>query len=701
MLPQTEFGLPPAAPPLAAPAIAALTQDRALIGLLRGTADPSNELIIVNSEAELAPHLAARPVSAALIDSMFVEGDLAAMTERLREQYPDLVLVVVGTTEEQTRVAAQITSGVVYRFLHRPVSAPRVRLFVDAALRRHEVEYTERTLEQKRPDFSQMTEPKAPNKPANPYLGVGIAAALVVAGGIAWSLFVGSGSEAKREEVAAEAPEKSAREAEKPALAEEPLRQAASPAPAAAAPANANIAAPAPAPTPTIAPVAAKPAPAPAPVVQAPPPAPVVPTKADRVKDLLARAEAALQRGDLIAPAAGNAHELFRATLAEDPGNSLAKAGLVRVADRLLSDAERELTAGRTAEAKRLVDTVNSLSPGNTRGAFLAMQIAKENERAALARAQQSAAKDKLDKGGTYLRLASTRLRTGNLIEPAEDNARFYLEAARALVPDDPVLIKIARDLQGELLDRAAQSARSGNAPETERWLANAESAGAQSGDIAGVRRVLNDSQIAARAARVTELQNSFATAMTAGRLVDGGANSAKAYLLALEQVDATHPAARDSRARLGGELLRELRIAAARSDFAGADRWLAELRAIDFGGPDVAAAERDLATARGVVAQRNTVVVESQLVRTEYVAPKIPFSARRSGISGWVELEFTVRADGATDQIVVTNSSPKNTYDDAAVAAVSEWRYRPVVRDGRPVEQRAQVRIRFAEEKE
>ena len=78
---------------------------------------------------------------------MFIEGDLAALSERLRDTWPDLVLVVVGTAEEQSNVASQITSGVVYRFLHRPVSAPRVRLFVDAALRRHEVENVERTLD--------------------------------------------------------------------------------------------------------------------------------------------------------------------------------------------------------------------------------------------------------------------------------------------------------------------------------------------------------------------------------------------------------------------------------------------------------------------------------------------------------------------------------------------------------------------------
>jgi DNA-binding response OmpR family regulator len=162
MLPQSEFESPMFANAQQAPvAIAALTQDRALIGLLRSVVDPATDVILVTSEAELTPHLNSRRVSVALLDSMFIEGDLAGLAERLRDTWNDLVLVVVGTAEEQSKVASQITSGVVYRFLHRPVSAPRVRLFVEAALRRHEVENVERTLEQQVPDFSRMEAPKA------------------------------------------------------------------------------------------------------------------------------------------------------------------------------------------------------------------------------------------------------------------------------------------------------------------------------------------------------------------------------------------------------------------------------------------------------------------------------------------------------------------------------------------------------------
>jgi protein TonB len=63
------------------------------------------------------------------------------------------------------------------------------------------------------------------------------------------------------------------------------------------------------------------------------------------------------------------------------------------------------------------------------------------------------------------------------------------------------------------------------------------------------------------------------------------------------------------------------------------------------------------------------------------------------------VELQFTVRKDGTTGDIVVTDSKPGKTFDAAAVNAVSQWRYKPVIRGGKPVDQRAAVRIRFLEE--
>jgi len=46
------------------------------------------------------------------------------------------VLVVAGGAAEQAALSAQVTSGEVYRFLHKPASEQRMRLFIDAAWRR-------------------------------------------------------------------------------------------------------------------------------------------------------------------------------------------------------------------------------------------------------------------------------------------------------------------------------------------------------------------------------------------------------------------------------------------------------------------------------------------------------------------------------------------------------------------------------------
>jgi TonB family protein len=730
MLPQSEYESPMFANAAAPVAIAAITQDRALIGLLRSVVDPSNDLILVSSEAELTPHLNSRRVSVAMLDSMFIEGDLGAMSERMRATWPDLVLVVVGTAEEQTKVAAQITSGVVYRFLHRPVSAPRVRLFVDAALRRHEVENVERTLEQTRPDFSRMEKAAKAAKAASSGKSRGVlpgiiaATVVVAAGGIWYAMSSGSAPEKVADDTAAPvvstpaesapaAPEAAspaaivaAQPEEKRAAAPEPEPVAAAPAPAVATPAadvsvreRLRMAA-----TPAVVQMPEEVAPR---VPQAPAPAPL--TFEQRLREQLTQAESALQRGELASPADRNAVTLFRGALELDPSNTLAKAGLVRVADRLLSAAERALTAGSVEDARKMVDVAESLTPATARGAFLMMQIEREQERAALTRAKDSDVQDKLEKGATYLRLANARLRSGALIEPSEDNARFYLEAAQQIIPEDPAVEETSRALQKQLLDRASTAATSGNAADTERWLANADSAGAQRQEMTGIRRSLQDTLIGARAGRMNTLTQSFTSALSAKRLSQPANDSAKTHLLALINTDATSPAVASARQSLGNAYLEEVRVALTRNDVTAADNWLNEARTIGFSGDEVKAAEASISAARTRAATpvgggtggltAGDVVGASSLQRLEYVAPKFPAMTRNRATSGWVELEFTVRADGSIGDIVVTNSNPRRTFDNAAMAAVGQWRYKPVVRDGKPVEQRAAVRIRFADE--
>ncbi len=78
-------------------------------------------------------------------------------------------------------------------------------------------------------------------------------------------------------------------------------------------------------------------------------------------------------------------------------------------------------------------------------------------------------------------------------------------------------------------------------------------------------------------------------------------------------------------------------------------------------------------------------------------IQPDYPIQARQKGIEGWVDVQFTVGADGSVRNPVVVDAEPKRIFDRAAIQAVKGWKYNPKIEDGRPVERRGiRVRIRF-----
>jgi len=57
---------------------------------------------------------------------------------------------------------------------------------------------------------------------------------------------------------------------------------------------------------------------------------------------------------------------------------------------------------------------------------------------------------------------------------------------------------------------------------------------------------------------------------------------------------------------------------------------------------------------------------------------PVYPADARRRHVEGYADVEFTVNAQGTVEGAHVTAAKPKGTFDAAAVAAVSRWRFPP-----------------------
>ena len=92
---------------------------------------------------------------------------------------------------------------------------------------------------------------------------------------------------------------------------------------------------------------------------------------------------------------------------------------------------------------------------------------------------------------------------------------------------------------------------------------------------------------------------------------------------------------------------------------------------------------------------------VESRdLVALVTPAPEYPVQALRSGLEGWVEVEFTVDERGATGDVLVAGAEPAGVFDAAATAAVAGWRYLPRVVNGRAVPQRTSATLRFSVER-
>ena len=68
-------------------------------------------------------------------------------------------------------------------------------------------------------------------------------------------------------------------------------------------------------------------------------------------------------------------------------------------------------------------------------------------------------------------------------------------------------------------------------------------------------------------------------------------------------------------------------------------------------------------------------------------VNPQYPARAMQRGIEGWVQLRFTVSAAGTVKDVQVEKAEPRNYFEQAAINAVSRYKYKPSVINGKPTD--------------
>jgi TonB family protein len=648
--------LPSGAPPprltLIGKQLLALTQDRKLIETLRQVADPAHEVYAAGSELDLAGALMAHHTGVVVLDVAALATPAGQLAARLHAQFPDIVLIVAGGSEDQAAVAAQITDGAVHRFLHKPVSEQRVRLFVEAAWRRYAAG----------PDgtgtLTVLT--TRPHRGAKWWLLAASLAALAAA--LLW--------------VGLPAPPT-------------PLRPAASAAPS-AAPTSGDA---------TLESLLTRADRAlAAGQLVAPPGA----SAADLYREALRR--------NARDPRAVNGLEQTIDRLVSDAEGALQDRhlqdaqALADQAHAISPDHPRVafLMAQVGAQRERLVldKAQHAAATGNVAGALAVLDDAARGGRHStlVEEARQQLAQQQVDERVVeFLRRGREALLRGQLIEPPEQSARFLIEAARALAPGDAGVQQAAKDLLARLQAEAGKALSAGNPDQADTWTSAAAGAGADRADVAALRAEAQRLRGASKADSLAQLALTFNERLAAGSITEPAADSAKFYLAQLLQADPAHPATQLARTAFDTRVLDEARGALRAQDYSGARRWLSEARAAGADPASIGAVDTAIGAAQDAAQRASSYVSASSMTRTRYVEPRFPPDASQRGIDGWVDLQFLVSTDGSVGELTIVGAQPVGIFEQAALDAVRHWRYQPVMRDGQAVTQRARVRVRFA----
>ena len=72
-----------------------------------------------------------------LIDMSVLSTQPATFVEQIVERFPNVVIVVAGRRDDVALLARLISDGLVYRFMHKPLSPRRAGMFLQAAMRAH------------------------------------------------------------------------------------------------------------------------------------------------------------------------------------------------------------------------------------------------------------------------------------------------------------------------------------------------------------------------------------------------------------------------------------------------------------------------------------------------------------------------------------------------------------------------------------
>jgi TonB family protein len=541
-----------------------LTADEAFLQTLKEGVGAARRLWHVLSPDKISDLLVAGGVGILVLDVQALNEAAARFVADIKRQFPDLVIVVAGNRESETELARLISDGSIYRFIHKPLSPARARLFADAAVKRFD-DRRRRTGEVAAPTGG------APRQPRRILIGA-------TSAGVAVLLTAGLLLHRRNVEQA----EISAGTA--------PAQPAASMAPSASL----------------------QPLPA--------------------VKSVLMEAQ-----------------------------------------ERLLARARAALDQQRLDEAASTIEAARKAGIATERVAQLATELAQARELAKAAAPRTASAPPATPAAatppiGTTLAVTPPTVSASPAAGPAVSAPAITTPTVSAPTTSAPAVTT------------------SGASPAVATPGAGP---GATSAPVAPAPD--------ATQAAALDLLKSARQSLARDRLVEPENDNAQYYLLALRKLDAQYvglPALTDD---LGSRLVAKGQANVNAQQYDAARDWLDHAAAIGYVSPQADAVRHDLDAALTHRAFMANVITASQLTLVKSVQPSYPPKAEKTGVEGWVELDFTVTETGTVQDVAVDAAKPPGVFEAAATAALLQWRFKPLVRDAKTVATRARIRIRFA----
>lgn len=480
-----------------------------------------------------------------------------------------------------------------------------------------------------------------------------------------------------------------------------------------------------------------KPAPAPAaasaPAKGAAVPAAPVKSAAEadeKVDALMEKAQQAMLDRHFIDPVAGSALSLYREVLIINPDNGEARQGLQRLSEILIARVQSALDDRKFDTALQFLETARSIDPSDRRLSALDEKIA--SLRAELGPAQILAAlnaqnfdratqlideaartkslppaklaqlRDEVHRRGNdfevsrLLKLVDARIQQDHVIDPRNDSAVYYLDQAKQAGAGAAALQGQAQDLLKHLVQLGHTAIQQRNFNDADRVLTEMHGMGAPQATMASLQHdlTLARTQQSAQKPDLPQYLELAQSRLAQGKVTEPDNDSALFYVNQLRTADPKNSGLTQISGAVQAQILDR-----ARSSMDGGDmertEALAQMAAGLGSSSDLDALNdriRQKKAAAGDVLQ----MPEQSLTRLNKLEVQYPARALQTNLEGWVELGYTVGADGAVKNVKVLNAVPPKVFEASASKAVSHLRYQPVVQGGKAIAVGTQVRIVF-----